>query len=551
MENVTYREALRRALDEELERDPNVFLMGEEIGRFDGSYKVTQGLWKKYGPKRVRETPIAEEGFVGAGVGAAMLGQRPVVEIMTINFILVAMDMVVNHAAKVRSMFGGKLGVPMVIRTPAGAGAQLTAQHSQSFEVMFAHVPGLKVVAPSTPLDAYGMLKSAIRDDDPVIFVENLVLYNTTGELPPPGEDFTVPLGVAKVVREGRDLTLVAHSYTVNRALTVADRLATEGIEVEVVDLRSLRPLDAETVCASVTQDEPRADRRGGLVDLRGRRRARRAHPARLLRRPGRAGRARRRRRGADAVREAARARRARRRGQDRGGSARAARRVRTSGRGTLMAVEIPMPRLSDTMERGTVARWAKKEGDTVAEGEVLADIETDKATMELESYETGVLLKILVQEGESAELGAPIALVGEAGEQVELPSANGDGAAAEQNGAEPAPAAAAAPVARAARPAAAPAGAGELRASPIARRMAADAGLDLRPLAGRGSGPDGRIVKVDVERLAADGVSCARRRRAADHAAQRAAARRPFPPRGRARRARSRPPCSAPSRGA
>jgi pyruvate dehydrogenase E1 component beta subunit len=254
MENVTYREALRRALDEELARDPNVFLMGEEIGRFDGSYKVTQGLWKKYGPKRVRETPIAEEGFVGAGVGAAMLGQRPVVEIMTINFILVAMDMVVNHAAKVRSMFGGKLGVPMVIRTPAGAGAQLTAQHSQSLEVMFAHVPGLKVVAPSTPADAYGMLKSAIRDDDPVLFVENLVLYNTTGELPDPSEDATVPLGVAKVVREGRDLTLVAHSYTVNRALTVADRLATEGIEIEVVDLRSLRPLDAETVCASVTK---------------------------------------------------------------------------------------------------------------------------------------------------------------------------------------------------------------------------------------------------------------------------------------------------------
>jgi pyruvate dehydrogenase E1 component beta subunit len=254
VENVTYREALRRALDEELARDERVFLMGEEIGRFDGSYKVTQGLWKKYGPKRVRETPIEEEGFVGAGVGAAMLGQRPVVEIMTINFILVAMDMVVNHAAKVRSMFGGKLGVPMVIRTPAGAGAQLTAQHSQSLEVMFAHVPGLKVVAPATPRDAYGMLKSAIRDDDPVLFVENLVLYNTTGTLPEPGEDFTVPLGSARIAREGRDLTIVAHSYTVRRALTVADRLATEGIEIEVVDLRSLRPLDAETVCASVAR---------------------------------------------------------------------------------------------------------------------------------------------------------------------------------------------------------------------------------------------------------------------------------------------------------
>jgi pyruvate dehydrogenase E1 component beta subunit len=252
MASVTYREALRRALDEELARDEKVFLMGEEIGRFEGSYKVTAGLYAKYGPRRVRETPIAEEGFVGAGIGAAMLGLRPVVEIMTINFILVAMDQVVNHAAKVRQMFGGKVGVPLVIRTPAGAGAQLTAQHSQSLEVMFAHTPGLKVVAPSTPLDAYGLLKSAIRDDDPVLFVENLVLYNVSGSLPEPGDDFTVPIGSAQIVREGRDLTIVAHSYTVRRALTVADRLSQHGIEVEVVDLRSLRPLDAETVVESV-----------------------------------------------------------------------------------------------------------------------------------------------------------------------------------------------------------------------------------------------------------------------------------------------------------
>jgi pyruvate dehydrogenase E1 component beta subunit len=252
MASVTYREALRRALDEELARDEKVFLMGEEIGRFEGSYKVTAGLYAKYGPRRVRETPIAEEGFVGAGIGAAMLGLRPVVEIMTINFILVAMDQVVNHAAKVRQMFGGKVGVPLVIRTPAGAGAQLTAQHSQSLEVMFAHTPGLKVVAPSTPLDAYGLLKSAIRDDDPVLFVENLVLYNVSGSLPEPGDDFTVPIGSAQIVREGGDLTIVAHSYTVRRALTVADRLSQHGIEVEVVDLRSLRPLDAETVVESV-----------------------------------------------------------------------------------------------------------------------------------------------------------------------------------------------------------------------------------------------------------------------------------------------------------
>jgi pyruvate dehydrogenase E1 component beta subunit len=249
--DLTYREALRRALDDELARDPDVFLMGEEIGRFEGSYKVTAGLWQKYGPERVRETPISEEGFVGAGIGAAMMGLRPVVEIMTINFILVAMDQVINHAAKIRYMFGGAVGVPMVIRTPAGAGAQLTAQHSQSLEVWFAGCPGMKVVAPASVADAYGMMKTAIRDDDPVLFVENLIMYNVTGTMPD-DPDYTVPLGRAAVVREGRDLTLVAHSYTVQRALRVADILARDGIEVEVVDLRSLRPLDAETVAESV-----------------------------------------------------------------------------------------------------------------------------------------------------------------------------------------------------------------------------------------------------------------------------------------------------------
>jgi pyruvate dehydrogenase E1 component beta subunit len=249
--DLTYREALRRALDDELARDPDVFLMGEEIGRFEGSYKVTAGLWQKYGPERVRETPISEEGFVGAGIGAAMMGLRPVVEIMTVNFILVAMDQVINHAAKIRYMFGGAVGVPMVIRTPGGAGAQLTAQHSQSLEAWFAGCPGMKVVAPASVADAYGMMKTAIRDDDPVLFVENLVMYNITGTMPD-DPDYTVPLGRAAVVREGRDLTLVAHSYTVQRALRVADTMARDGIEIEVVDLRSLRPLDAETVAESV-----------------------------------------------------------------------------------------------------------------------------------------------------------------------------------------------------------------------------------------------------------------------------------------------------------
>ncbi|HSD80405.1 MAG TPA: alpha-ketoacid dehydrogenase subunit beta [Solirubrobacteraceae bacterium] len=253
-ELMTYREALRLALREELQRDPKVFLMGEEIGVFQGSYKVTAGLLDEFGPDRVRDTPIAEEGFVGAAVGAAMLGERPVVEIMTINFLLVAMDQVVNHAAKVRAMFGGKVGVPMVIRTPNGGGNQLTAQHSQSLEGWFAHVPGMKVVAPASPADAKGLLKAAIRDDDPVLVVENLPIYKERGEVPLDPE-FVGEIGRAAVVRPGADITLVTHSFATVRALHVAERLAAEhGVDAEVVDLRSLRPLDMETVAQSVAR---------------------------------------------------------------------------------------------------------------------------------------------------------------------------------------------------------------------------------------------------------------------------------------------------------
>jgi len=247
---IQYREALHSALQEEMRRDDKVFLMGEEIGTFEGSYKITRGLIEEFGKKRVRETPISEEGFVGAGIGAAMLGLRPVVEIMTINFILVAMDQIINHAAKIRYMFGGELTVPMVIRTPGGAGTQLTAQHSQSLEAWFASTPGLKVVAPATPYDAKGLLKTAIRDDDPVLFIESLMIYNTRGEVPE--GDYTVPLGRADIKREGTDLTIISHSYMTLRCLEVAERLASEGISAEVVDLRSLRPLDMETVAASV-----------------------------------------------------------------------------------------------------------------------------------------------------------------------------------------------------------------------------------------------------------------------------------------------------------
>jgi pyruvate dehydrogenase E1 component beta subunit len=251
MAEITYRQALHDTLREELLRDENVFLLGEEIGTFEGSYKITAGLLKEFGPKRVVDTPICENGFVGMATGAAMLGLRPIVEIMTINFIVLAMDEIVNHAAKIYYMFGGQCPIPLVIRTPGGGGQQLAATHSQNLEVWFAHVPGLKVVAPSTPADAKGMLRTAVRDNNPVIFLENLALYNTKGEVP--DGDYTVPFGQAKVTKEGADLTVISYSRMSAMALDVARRLEQENkLSVEVVDVRSLRPLDRETIVNSV-----------------------------------------------------------------------------------------------------------------------------------------------------------------------------------------------------------------------------------------------------------------------------------------------------------
>lgn len=248
---ITYREALRSTLRDEMLRDENVFLIGEEIGVFEGSYKITSGLLSEFGEKRVRDTPIAEEGFVGAAVGASMLGLRPVVEVMTINFSLLALDQIVNHAAKIYGMFGGQTSVPMVIRTPGGGGQQLGATHSQNIELYYAFVPGLKVVAPSTPADARAMLLAAVRDDDPVLFLENLALYNTKGEVPedlPPAE-----IGKAAITREGTDITLIGYSRMAAVAAQVAERLHAEsGVSAEVIDLRSLRPLDRDTLVASV-----------------------------------------------------------------------------------------------------------------------------------------------------------------------------------------------------------------------------------------------------------------------------------------------------------
>lgn len=254
MRTLLYRHALREAFDEELERDENVVLLGEEVAQYNGAYKVTEGLWSKWGDKRIVDTPISEAGFIGMGVGASMLGLRPVMELMFWSFHSVAFDQLVNNAACVRYMSGGLINCPIVVRGPANGGTNVGATHSHCPENIFAHFPGLKVCSPATPADAKGLMKAAIRDDDPVYVMENTLLYGTKGEVPDPeAGDHVVPLGVADVKREGADITLVAHGRSVLHALTAAETLATDhDIDAEVVDLRSIRPLDEEAVLASI-----------------------------------------------------------------------------------------------------------------------------------------------------------------------------------------------------------------------------------------------------------------------------------------------------------
>ena len=249
MAEMMYREALRRALDEEMRRDPLVFLMGETIAERGGSYKVTEGLLKKYGPRRVIDTPIAEASFTGMAVGAALIGCRPVVEILFVDFAMLAMDQIVNQAAKQEFISGGQCRVPMVLRTQGGAGNGLAAQHSQSLEALFYHIPGLKVAMPSNPRDACGLLKAAIRDDQPVIFIEHKLLYMTRG--PVPEEEYVIPLGRAEVKKSGTDVSLITYSHMTLKCLEAAAALEADGISVEVVDLRTLAPLDKETILAS------------------------------------------------------------------------------------------------------------------------------------------------------------------------------------------------------------------------------------------------------------------------------------------------------------
>lgn len=250
MSVLTYRDALNQALKEEMQRDDRVFLMGEEVGVYQGAYKVSKGLLQEFGEMRVVDTPITELGFAGIGVGAAMVGLRPVIEFMTWNFALLAIDQVVNAAAKLLYMSGGQYNIPIVFRGPNGAALQLSAQHSQAFESWLAHVPGLKVMSPGTPRDAKGLLKSAIRDNNPVVFFEGEMLYNTKGEVP--DEEYVIPIGQAELKREGEHCTIVTYGKSVLMAMQVADQLAKDDIRIDVVDLRTVRPMDVDAITTSV-----------------------------------------------------------------------------------------------------------------------------------------------------------------------------------------------------------------------------------------------------------------------------------------------------------
>jgi pyruvate/2-oxoglutarate/acetoin dehydrogenase E1 component len=257
---ITYRGACREAIRDAMKRDGRVFLMGEDVGHYGGCYAVSKGLLDEFGPERIRDTPLSESGFTGMGIGAAMNGMRPIVEIMTVNFALLALDQIVNNAATIRHMSGGQFGVPLVIRMATGAGKQLAAQHSHSLEGWFAHVPGLKVLAPATLEDARGMLWTALEDPDPVLIFEHVMLYNMTGTLGP--DAGAVPIGKAAIRRSGSHVSLITYGGSLPKAMKAAEELAGQGIEAEVIDLRTLRPLDDETICASVART-----RRAVIVD--------------------------------------------------------------------------------------------------------------------------------------------------------------------------------------------------------------------------------------------------------------------------------------------
>jgi pyruvate dehydrogenase E1 component beta subunit len=475
----------------------------------------------EFGPQRVVDTPISELGFAGLGVGAAMAGLRPIIEFMTFNFAFLALDQVINNAAKLHYMSDGQFDCPIVFRGPTGAALQLSAQHSQACETYYTHAPGCKVVTPGTPADAKGLLKAAIRDDDPVAFMEGELLYNLKGEVPD-DDDFVIPLGVADLKREGSDVSIITHGKMIHVALQAAGKLEKEGIEADVLDLRTIRPLDMDAILETVAKTNrvvyveegwPYAGTGAQVVSMIQDEAF--DHLDAPVKRVTQA----------DVPMPYAK-------GLENLGATRCCiderknlypnspdAGLRRSRRAVTMATKVHMEALSPTMEEGQLVQWLKSEGDDVSNGDVLAEIETDKATMELVARGEGILRKIFLEAGGTAEVGAVIAVIAADEEDISsIEGASGGGAAAVAAAepavasesaapAQPAPAAPTAPAALVASPTPTPAGdGGRVKASPLARRLAEEMGLDLKLV--QGSGPGGRIVKRDVEAAKASGVS-------------------------------------------
>ena len=508
MVTMTMREALRDAMAEEMRRDKDVFVMGEEVAEYQGAYKVTQGLLQEFGAKRVIDTPITEHGFAGLGIGAALAGLKPVVEFMTFNFAMQAMDQLINSAAKTLYMSGGQMGCQIVFRGPNGAAARVAAQHSQDYSSWYSHIPGLKVIAPSTAADAKGLLKAAIRDLNPVIFLENEILYGHSSPVPKL-DDFVLPIGKAKIARAGNDVTIVAWSMGMTYALKAAEELANDGIDAEVIDLRTLKPMDTDTIVESVQKTgravtvEEGWQQSGVGAEIAARIMEHAFDyldaPVMRVSRQGRA----------DALR-----------GQSREARAALGRRSGRGGQGRLLPVgsamptNILMPALSPTMEKGNLARWLKKEGDKVKSGDVIAEIETDKATMEYEAVDEGTLAKIVVPEGtQDVAVNSVIAVLAGEGEDVKAAAGAAKSAAqaAPQATAKPAPAPK--PTAEKPAPAVAPSRAARPHRRLRSHRRDAQqshffftaraptcqrSNIDLNRV--QGSGPHGRVIARDIE---------------------------------------------------
>lgn len=482
MRQIAYWQALKEALREELDRDPRVFLMGEDIGLYGGAYGVTRGLLEAYGAERVRDTPISEAAIGGAAVGAAMAGMRPVAEIMYIDFTPLAMDQLANQGAKNRYMFGGKTIVPMVIRTQGGAGRSIAAHHSQSLEALWIHFPGIYVVMPATPYDAKGLLKAAIRDDNPILFIEHKMLYKQKG--PVPEDEYIIPLGVADVVREGRDVTVVAYSRMRYRALEAAELLAKEGISVEVIDPRTLRPLDLETIVDSVKKtgrlvgvteayktgsfiselftliiesafdylDAPMVRVAGADVPVP------MSEPLEAAAVPSTE-------------------------------QIVAAIRSVLQDRGDHMPVEVILPMLGETMDDGRIVKWFAAVGQPVQKGELLYQVETDKAVLDVEAPATGVLRKIFCDAGSTVPVLAVVALIAAPDEDTQDYGVS----EAAQVGGRPS-LSLAEPAAEVSQEMSTPQ---RIFASPRARKTATARGVDRARVTG--SGPSGRIIERDV----------------------------------------------------